>query len=76
MQTEDYERILLVKPEVFVYKIPPRTTNRAYRAADWTLDSPDWTGRMRITSLGQKCTIKLEDKNSGNQSFLLANFMT
>lgn len=62
---DDYERILLVKPEVFVYRIPPRTTNRAYRAADWGLDSPDWTGRMRIVSIGSKCTIKLEDKNSG-----------
>lgn len=65
MQADDYERILLVKPEVFVYKIPPKTTNRAYRAADWNLDAPDWTGRMRITSLGNKCTIKLEDRNSG-----------
>lgn len=65
MLTDDYERVLLVKPEVFVYRIPPRTTNRAYRAADWTLDAPDWTGRMRITSLGKKCTIKLEDKVSG-----------
>lgn len=65
MQADDYERVLLVKPEVFVYRIPPRTTNRAYRAADWNLDAPDWTGRMRITGLGSKCTIKLEDKNSG-----------
>ena len=32
MQT-DYERVILVKPEVFVYRIPPRTTNRAYRFA-------------------------------------------
>jgi hypothetical protein len=36
-----------------------------FRAADWSLDAPDWTGRMRITGLGNKCTIKLEDKHSG-----------
>ena len=61
----DYERILLVKPEVFMYRIPPRTSNRAYRAADWKLDAPDWSGRMRIVALGPKCIIKLEDKVSG-----------
>ena len=63
--TEDYERVLIVKPEVFVYRIPPRTTNRAYRAADWKLDAPDWTGRLRIVANGGKCVVKLEDKNSG-----------
>jgi hypothetical protein len=67
MQAEsaDYERVLLVKPEVFVYRIPPRTTNRAYLASSWKLDAPDWTGRLRILSLGSKCIIKLEDKSSG-----------
>lgn len=62
---EDYETVLLVKPEVFVYKIPPRTTNRGYRAADWKLDTPDWTGRMRVVAKGKECIIKLEDKNTG-----------
>jgi hypothetical protein len=66
MQGDDYERILLVKPEVFMYKIPPRTSNRAYRANEWDLEKPDWTGRLRIVSLGPKCIIKLEDKNSGD----------
>lgn len=61
----DYERVLLVKPEVFVYRIPPRTTNRAYRASEWKLDSPDWNGRLRILAKGEKLVIKLEDKNSG-----------
>ena len=28
---DDFERILLVKPDVQVYRIPPRITNRAYR---------------------------------------------
>ena len=68
MANDDYERIILVKPEVFMYKIPPRTTNRAYRAADWKLDAPDWQGRMRIVSQGNNCIIKLEDKLSGTFS--------
>ena len=27
----EYERVSLVKPEVFIYQIPPRSTNRAIR---------------------------------------------
>uniref|UniRef100_A0A2P2HZU6 NECAP-like protein CG9132 n=2 Tax=Hirondellea gigas TaxID=1518452 RepID=A0A2P2HZU6_9CRUS len=62
---EDYESILLVKQEVFVYRIPPRTSNRGYRAADWNLGTPDWTGRMRLVAKGKDCSMKLEDKISG-----------
>uniref|UniRef100_L7M5I5 NECAP PHear domain-containing protein n=1 Tax=Rhipicephalus pulchellus TaxID=72859 RepID=L7M5I5_RHIPC len=62
---EDYESVLLVKNEVFVYKIPPRTTNRGYRAADWKLDAPEWKGRMRLVVKGKECILKLEDKISG-----------
>ncbi|KAH9376588.1 hypothetical protein HPB48_002541 [Haemaphysalis longicornis] len=62
---EDYESILLVKNEIFVYKIPPRTTNRGYRAADWKLDAPEWKGRMRLVTKGKECIMKLEDKVSG-----------
>ncbi|XP_078811483.1 adaptin ear-binding coat-associated protein 1 isoform X2 [Oryzias latipes] len=61
----EYESILCVKPDVNVYRIPPRASNRAYRAADWKLDSPDWSGRMRITAKGKVAFIKLEDKVSG-----------
>jgi hypothetical protein len=63
--SEEYERILLVKPDVFIYKIPPRTTNRGYRASDWKLDEPDWTGRMRVVAKGKECSLKIEDKTSG-----------
>jgi len=62
---EDYESVLLVKNEVFVFKIPPRPSNRAYRASDWNLAVPDWTGRMRLVTKGGECAIKLEDKLSG-----------
>ncbi|XP_054721624.1 NECAP-like protein CG9132 [Uloborus diversus] len=62
---DDYETVLLIKHEVFVFKIPPRATNRGYRAADWKLDAPDWTGRMKVVCKGKKCIIKLEDKTTG-----------
>uniref|UniRef100_A0A0K8TNX5 NECAP PHear domain-containing protein n=1 Tax=Tabanus bromius TaxID=304241 RepID=A0A0K8TNX5_TABBR len=61
----EYESILLVKPEVFIYKIPPRASNRGYRAADWNLSEPTWTGRMRLVAFGNKVNLKLEDKTSG-----------
>ncbi|XP_071557048.1 NECAP-like protein CG9132 [Temnothorax nylanderi] len=62
---ETYESVLLVKSEVFVFKIPPRSTNRGYRAADWNLQEPSWTGRMRLVSQGDSITLKLEDKITG-----------
>ena len=27
----EYEQILLVKPDVFIYRIPPKAAGRAYR---------------------------------------------
>ncbi|XP_051549211.1 adaptin ear-binding coat-associated protein 2 [Myxocyprinus asiaticus] len=60
-----YESVVCVKPEVHVYKIPPRASNRGYRAADWKLDEPAWSGRMKITAKGTTAFIKLEDKNTG-----------
>ncbi|KFP80034.1 Adaptin ear-binding coat-associated protein 1, partial [Acanthisitta chloris] len=36
-----------------------------FRASDWKLDHPDWTGRLRVTSKGKTAYIKLEDKVSG-----------
>jgi len=62
---DDYERIHLVKAEVFVYNIPPRPSNRGYRASDWKLDAPDFTGRLKVASKGPKLFIKIEDKVSG-----------
>ena len=43
-----------------------------FRASDWKLDQPDWTGRMRVVAKGKDLSIKLEDKTSGtpNISFL------
>ncbi|CAH2074188.1 unnamed protein product, partial [Iphiclides podalirius] len=62
---DTYESVLLVKNEVFVFKIPPRTSNRGYRAADWNLQEPQWTGRMRLVAKGEELIMKLEDKTTG-----------
>jgi len=60
---DDYERTLLVKNECFVYRLPPRPSNRGYRAADWGLDKPQWTGRMKIVVTGKKLCIKFDDRS-------------
>ncbi|KPJ14996.1 NECAP-like protein CG9132 [Papilio machaon] len=62
---DSYESVILVKNEVFVFKIPPRTSNRGYRAADWNLQEPQWTGRMRLVAKGDDLIMKLEDKTTG-----------
>ena len=41
---------------------------RAYRAADWNLAQPDWTGRLKVVAKGEKCSIKLEDKITGRRN--------
>ncbi|XP_072281922.1 adaptin ear-binding coat-associated protein 2 [Pyxicephalus adspersus] len=65
MADSDYESVLCVKPEVHVYRIPPRASNRGYRAAEWQLDQPAWSGRLRITARGKAAFIKLEDRTTG-----------
>uniref|UniRef100_A0A0N4ZHP2 DUF1681 domain-containing protein n=1 Tax=Parastrongyloides trichosuri TaxID=131310 RepID=A0A0N4ZHP2_PARTI len=62
---DDYESIILVKPEVYIYRIPPLVTASGHKAADWKLDSPDWTGRMRLVSKGKKLELCLDDKSTG-----------
>jgi len=56
------ERTLLIKQEAFVYKIPPQTKAVGWKATDWSLDKPDWTGKMRLVSMGKGAKIKLEEK--------------
>jgi len=63
---DELERCILVKSEVFIYKIPPRQSARGYRAADWNLSNPDWTGRMRVMEKGGVVTLKLEDRGSND----------
>jgi len=61
-----YERILLVKHEVFMFRIPPLGISKGHKAAEWNLDAPDWTGRLKLVSIGEKVELRLEDKNTGS----------
>ncbi|KAL5109386.1 Adaptin ear-binding coat-associated protein 1 [Taenia crassiceps] len=69
MVDSDYESVLLVKREVFLYTLPPRQSTRGYRAAEWSLDAPTWTGRLRVVtrsgSSDSLLYIRLEDAVSG-----------
>merc|ERR1711963_511287 len=61
------EHTVLLKPEVFIYMIPPRFRAEGHRAADWKLNlrAPDWVVRLRCVVKGSLCEIRLEDRNSG-----------
>jgi len=66
MGDEDFEQTLFVCRECYCYKLPPRPAATAYKCSDWGLDKPMWTGRCRVLSKGQQCTILLEDNNTGD----------
>lgn len=61
-----YERVLLVKPTVYIYKIPPiSSVSRGFRAMDWNLGEPSWTGRLRVISKGDELFLYIEDASTG-----------
>ncbi|KAJ1636035.1 hypothetical protein T492DRAFT_419204 [Pavlovales sp. CCMP2436] len=59
------ERTLLIVREVLVYKLPPRPGVAGYRCQDWPKTSFLFQGRLRMTALGSKCSILLEDASTG-----------
>lgn len=65
-ESEEYETVLYVARECFVYKIPPRSSTAGYRAAEWgDMEAFLWKGRLRIIEQGERCWIRLEDGTSG-----------
>ena len=45
-----------------------------YRAADWKLDEPDWTGRLKAIAKGSNVVLKLEDVNTGNSESVCSSY--
>lgn len=62
------ENTLLTVREVQVFRIPPRQSNRGYRASDWDVNQFLWKGRLRVVSQGDQCLIKFEDPSTGKRS--------
>jgi hypothetical protein len=56
---DQLEQLNLVIPKVFVFQIPKLATSSGHKAADWPKDHL-WSGRLKVVSVGKKCTIKLE----------------
>jgi len=59
------ENILFIARNVNIFKIPPRTSNEGYKAADWLTEKPLWSGRLKVSERGDHCILLLEDPNSG-----------
>merc|ERR1712183_496831 len=58
------ERTLIVKGECLVYRIPPQTKAAGWKANDWNLKKPDWSGKMRLVTMGKGAKIRLEEKDN------------
>ncbi|KAJ1961199.1 hypothetical protein GGI12_003381 [Dipsacomyces acuminosporus] len=59
----DFESLLFLCKEVYVYQIPPRQANAGYRATEWDVDNPIFKARLRVLLAGEdRCVIRLEDK--------------
>ena len=59
------ERIILLKQEAYVYKIPPGQVpadeSSGWLAKNWNLDKPD-IYKLKLVSKGTNCAIKLGDR--------------
>ncbi|CAH7685301.1 adaptin ear-binding coat-associated protein 1 NECAP-1 [Phakopsora pachyrhizi] len=69
--TDDFESVLWVARECYVYRLPPRTSSAGYKAAEWgDMEAFLWKGRLRVIEKGNgtpsKCFIQLEDSSTGD----------
>jgi len=55
---------VLSQPEVFVYRIPPRSNAAGYKASEWDLQTPLWTGSLVITAKKNDLYIRLLNPNN------------
>ncbi|XP_011795330.1 PREDICTED: adaptin ear-binding coat-associated protein 2 [Colobus angolensis palliatus] len=78
MEESGYESVLCVKPDVHVYRIPPRATNRGYRFsgelfAQAPVDQFPGTAVESVTDSSRYFVIRIEDGN-GRRAFIGIGF--
>lgn len=64
------ERTVLIKQEAFVFRIPNGQAGddqKGWKANGWNLDKPEWKGKLRLTSRGTQCVLKLEEKGGSKE---------
>uniref|UniRef100_A0A7N0VMM5 NECAP PHear domain-containing protein n=1 Tax=Kalanchoe fedtschenkoi TaxID=63787 RepID=A0A7N0VMM5_KALFE len=72
-EAEAIELLLFHVPECYVYLIPPRKSAASYRADEWNVNKWTWEGTLKVISKREECTIRLEDRTTGElyaQAFL------
>ncbi|KAH9464129.1 hypothetical protein MJO28_002238 [Puccinia striiformis f. sp. tritici] len=71
---DEFESVLWIARECYVYRLPPRTSSAGYKAAEWgDMEAFLWKGRLRILERGNendvsnstRCFIRLEDADTG-----------
>ena len=67
MDDDTLEHTLSTLAEAHVYKLPPRASaSTGWRCQEWPKTNHIFSGRVVITACGEKCMIKLTDKQSGS----------
>ncbi|KAF7124613.1 hypothetical protein RHSIM_Rhsim12G0095200 [Rhododendron simsii] len=72
---ESLEHTLLVVREVFVFKIPPRSTSGDYKCNEWLQSDKIWTSHLLIVSCHDRCKIHLVSKFQAPSKFLSSTWM-
>lgn len=66
---DDYEAVLFVARECYIYQIPARTSSAGFKAADWSTTGPLSRPRLRVleagSSLPSRLYVRLEDAATG-----------
>lgn len=62
---DQFTSVLLVIKECYVYQIPPLLKSEGHRASDWNVDSFLWKGRLRLVTIRDELSIRLEDGETG-----------
>lgn len=65
-QESNAELVLFQVKECYVYMIPPRKSAASYRADEWDINKWAWEGVLKVVSKGENCSIRLEDKETGD----------